>query len=186
LRQNPLQEVIDVRREEVERLREENEGLLKRLGELEAASASGLSGATRIQPEEVDLESGVDKLPELIPKATLLKVIQQKQAADEERGSETIGSVLGVKVAFYPNGQVRITSVYDLNASFVFSPTKDNSTTRMQLVGHSPEAPQDFSNWQSFWIQAECCIPGFLATVTLECYEKWKRAGGGALPDLSS
>ncbi|ESK87032.1 mitotic spindle checkpoint protein mad1 [Moniliophthora roreri MCA 2997] len=206
LRQNPLQELVKVGREEFERLRVENEGLLKRLGELEAASASGSSGGIKIQPEEVDLESGVDKLPELIPKATLLKVMRQKEAADEERDQigkrllrlrqvfsvksdefkETIGSVLGVKVAFYPNGQVRITSVYDLNASFVFSPTKDNSTTRMQLVGHSPEAPQDFSNWQNFWIETEGCIPGFLATVTLESYDKWKRGGGGELPDLSS
>ncbi|KAI3621079.1 mitotic spindle checkpoint protein mad1 [Moniliophthora roreri] len=206
LRQNPLQELVKVGREEFERLRVENEGLLKRLGELEAASASGSSGGIKIQPEEVDLESGVDKLPELIPKATLLKVMRQKEAADEERDQigkrllrlrqvfsvksdefkETIGSVLGVKVAFYPNGQVRITSVYDLNASFVFSPTKDNSTTRMQLVGHSPEAPQDFSNWQNFWIETEGCIPGFLATVTLESFDKWKRGGGGELPDLSS
>jgi hypothetical protein len=35
---------------------------------------------------------------------------------------EAIAAVLGVKLAFYPNGQVRVTSIYDLNASFVFQP----------------------------------------------------------------
>lgn len=37
---------------------------------------------------------------------------------------EAIASILGVKLAFYPNGQVRVTSMYDLGASFVFQPTK--------------------------------------------------------------
>lgn len=35
---------------------------------------------------------------------------------------------MGVKLAFYPNGQVRVTSLYDLNASFVFGPDKVGST----------------------------------------------------------
>lgn len=37
---------------------------------------------------------------------------------------EAIASILGVKLAFYPNGQVRVTSTYDLGASFVFQPIK--------------------------------------------------------------
>jgi mitotic spindle assembly checkpoint protein MAD1 len=28
-----------------------------------------------------------------------------------------------------------------------------------------------------FWIQEEQCIPGFLASVTVECYDKAKREG---------
>jgi mitotic spindle assembly checkpoint protein MAD1 len=29
-----------------------------------------------------------------------------------------------------------------------------------------------------YWIENEQCIPGFLASVTLECYENSKRGGG--------
>ena len=37
---------------------------------------------------------------------------------------EAISSILGVKLAFYPNGQVRVTSSFDLNAAFVFQPAR--------------------------------------------------------------
>jgi mitotic spindle assembly checkpoint protein MAD1 len=43
-----------------------------------------------------------------------------KAKSAEFRGA--IAAILGVKLAFYPNGQVRVTSVYDLHASFVFQP----------------------------------------------------------------
>ncbi|KAK7030485.1 coiled-coil domain-containing protein mad1 [Paramarasmius palmivorus] len=208
MKENPLRELIEVGREAVERLRVENEGLLKRLSELESSSGSrGSDRASTTEDIDLDAKDWKERLPELVPKATVLTVIQQKEIADDERDQakkrllrlqqvfkaksdefkEAIGSLLGVKVAFYPNGQVRITSVYDLNASFVFSPSKDSSqTTRMQLVGYSAEAPEDSISGQEYWIGVEGCIPGFIASVTLECYERWKRGGGRELPDLGS
>jgi mitotic spindle assembly checkpoint protein MAD1 len=91
---------------------------------------------------------------------------------------ETIASILGVKLAFYPNGQVRVTSMYDLCASFVFRPTSKDQGARMQLVAKGEGGPQDLPNLMRFWIEDEQCIPGFLASVTLGCYDKSKQEGG--------
>lgn len=91
---------------------------------------------------------------------------------------EAIASILGLKLAFYPNGQVRVTSVYDLCASFVFQPTSKNEGARMQLVAQGEGGPQDLPQLMRYWIEEEQCIPGFLASVTLECYDKSKREGG--------
>jgi mitotic spindle assembly checkpoint protein MAD1 len=83
--------------------------------------------------------------------------------------------MLGLKLAFYPNGQVRVTSQYDLSCSFVFQPSRDGSgSATMQLVAQGEGGPEDIGQWMRNWIEHEQCIPGFLATVTLECYDRWK------------
>ncbi|KAJ3533177.1 hypothetical protein NMY22_g7442 [Coprinellus aureogranulatus] len=125
---------------------------------------------------------------------------------------EAIASILGLKLAFYPNGQVRVTSMYDLTASFVFQPNSSSGTfsvsspvpllpfplisssfaneialltelirtgqdgMKMQLVAQSECNLQDLPNLMHYWIENEQCTPGFMASVTLECYESWKRA----------
>lgn len=85
---------------------------------------------------------------------------------------EAIASILGLKLAFYPNGQVRVTSIYDLSASFVFQPGGDGA--RMQLVAQGEGGPQDLPQLMRYWVEEEQCIPGFLASLTLECYDKSK------------
>jgi mitotic spindle assembly checkpoint protein MAD1 len=100
---------------------------------------------------------------------------------------EAIASILGLKLAFYPNGQVRVTSVYDLSASFVFQPAPkssdpvNNEGARMQLVAQGEGGPQDLPQLMRYWVEDEQCIPGFLASVTLECWEKVKREPGEAV-----
>lgn len=49
---------------------------------------------------------------------------------------------------------------------------------RMQLVGQGEGGPQDLPQLMGYWIEQEMCIPGFLAAVTLECYEQAKREKG--------
>ena len=87
---------------------------------------------------------------------------------------EAISSILGVKLAFYPNGQVRVTSQFDLNAAFVFQPNGQGEDMKMQLVGRGNGGPEDLPQLMRYWVEQEQCIPGFLASVTLECYEKNK------------
>ena len=48
----------------------------------------------------------------------------------------------------------------------------------MQLIAKGDGGPQDLPNLMHFWIEKEQCIPGFLASVTLECYDKSKQEGG--------
>lgn len=95
-------------------------------------------------------------------------------SAKTDEFKEAIASILGVKLAFYPNGQVRVTSQFDLNAAFVFQPTKDRQGMSMQLVAQGDGGPEDLPQLMRYWVETEQCIPGFLASVTLECYEKRK------------
>jgi mitotic spindle assembly checkpoint protein MAD1 len=80
-----------------------------------------------------------------------------------------------------------VTSVYDLSASFVFQPEPkfSNATSgegaRMQLIAQGEGGPQDLPQLMRYWVEEEQCIPGFLASVTLECWEKAKREAGGTV-----
>jgi mitotic spindle assembly checkpoint protein MAD1 len=92
---------------------------------------------------------------------------------------ETMSSILGYKVHFYSNGQVRVTSQYDVNTSFVFQPTgkeeDDEDGTTMQLVRGGESSLPDLPRTVDYWVNQRMCIPGLMATVTLECYDKTKR-----------
>lgn len=46
----------------------------------------------------------------------------------------------------------------------------------MQLVAQGEGGPQDLPSLMQYWIEGEQCIPGFLASVTLECYDNSKRS----------
>ncbi|KAL0579820.1 coiled-coil domain-containing protein mad1 [Marasmius crinis-equi] len=140
---------------------------------------------------------------DLVPKETLMSALREGKRLQEElerrekrlqrlkeifnsksvEFREAVGALLGIKLAFYPNGQVRITSLYDMTATFVFSPNKDDLKMQLIGVGTDDGPPQDWRenlpNWTSYWIEQEQCIPGFLATVTLEVYDKWKSQQGG-------
>ena len=49
---------------------------------------------------------------------------------------------------------------------------------RMQLVAQGEGGPQDLPNMMHYWIEKEQCIPGFMASITLESWEKHKSGGG--------
>ncbi|TFK71183.1 hypothetical protein BDN72DRAFT_818002 [Pluteus cervinus] len=199
MKDNPEQQWFDLRQEVMDRLKGENEALMKRLKGLEG-QVQGPS-----QPRNAD-DSGVDVgNEELVPreswelvnqeKLELEEVVKQKEkrllrlqqvfSSKSAEFREAIASILGLKLAFYPNGQVRVTSVYDLSASFVFQPLSKSTTSKtpsvdgvkMQLVAQGEGGPQDLPNLMQYWIENEQCIPGFLASVTLECIDKSKREG---------
>jgi mitotic spindle assembly checkpoint protein MAD1 len=53
---------------------------------------------------------------------------------------------------------------------------------RMQLVAQGEGGPHDLPQIR-YWIEEEECIPGFMASVTLECWDMRKRErrlGGNA------
>jgi mitotic spindle assembly checkpoint protein MAD1 len=51
-------------------------------------------------------------------------------AAKTAEFREALSAILGVKVAFYDNGQVRVTSQYDLGTVFVFQPAPRDPATK--------------------------------------------------------
>ena len=46
---------------------------------------------------------------------------------------------------------------------------------KMQLVGQGNGGPEDLPQLMRYWVEEEQCIPGFLASITLECYDRRKR-----------
>ena len=93
---------------------------------------------------------------------------------------EAIASLLGLKLAFYPNGQVRFTSLFDLNAVFVFQPAGAGSEDmKMQLIAKGDGGPEELPQLVRYWVQEEQSIPCFMASVTLQCYEKNKLESQG-------
>ena len=191
---NPAQDWADLRQAALDRLKEENAALLQRLSAVETSGAVNTTGsgttttATELVPraswaavceEKAQLEE------ELRQKEKRLLRLRQVFAAKTAEFREALSAILGVKVAFYDNGQVRVTSQYDLGAAFVFQPAKDGTgagAARMQLVAQGEGGPQELPQLMRNWVEIEQSIPCFLASVTLECYDKWKREremGGG-------
>ncbi|KZT64690.1 MAD-domain-containing protein [Daedalea quercina L-15889] len=185
LRDNPAQQWADMSQAAMDRLRKENEALMKRLKELEDAGArvSGQAREEAMVPRESWEVVNREKMrleEELKQKEKRLLRLQQIFQSKSAEFREAVASILGVKLAFYPNGQVRVTSYFDLNAAFVFQPTGPAGNTdgpggmRMQLVAQGDGGPEDLPQLMRYWVEQEQCIPGFLASVTLECYEKHK------------
>jgi mitotic spindle assembly checkpoint protein MAD1 len=168
---NPAQDWADLRQAALDRLTEENAALLQRLFAFEASGTHSVPPATAAVGDRSSITT------ELVPRASWAPVCQEKaQLEDELRRKEKrmlrLGQVfaaetaefrkallviLGVKVAFYDNRQVRVMSQYDLGAAFVFQPaprdaaTKDSSggssnnsgAARMQLVAQGEGGPQE-------------------------------------------
>ncbi|KAG8215871.1 spindle assembly checkpoint component Mad1 [Butyriboletus roseoflavus] len=190
LRDNPAQRWSDLRQSVMDRLKSENEALIKRLRDLENSGVVDTQAGTSRREELVPRESWEvlhkekEELEEVVKqKEKRLLRLQQVFTAKSAEFREAIASILGLKLAFYPNGQVRVTSIYDLSASFVFQPlsktSADGDGARMQLVAQGEGGPQDLPQLMHYWVEEEECIPGFLASVTLECYDKSKREGAG-------
>jgi len=217
---NPAQEWADLRQAALDRLKEENAALLQRLSALEASGARSEHTATSTSTSAPDSGGAASSsssttattaaAAELVPRASWAAVCEEKAQLEEELRQkekrmlrlrqvfaakttefrEALSAILGVKVAFYDNGQVRVTSQYDLGAAFVFQPApRDRSSgsgsgsgsgdgagaARMQLVAQGEGGPQELPQLMRNWVEIEQSIPCFLASVTLECYDKWKR-----------
>ena len=199
---NPAQEWADLRQAALDRLKEENAALLQRLSTLSSSSSTSNPNPN---PDPSTTTAKTEE-EQLVPRASWLAVCEQKaQLEDELRQKEkrmlrlrqvftaktaefreALSAILGVKLAFYDNGQVRVTSQYDLGAAFVFQPARTTSSgegagagggsgARMQLVAQGEGGPQELPQLMRNWVEIEQSIPCFLASVTLECYDKWKR-----------
>ncbi|KAJ7031593.1 spindle assembly checkpoint component Mad1 [Mycena alexandri] len=181
LRDNP-----EARQIELGRLKQENAALIHQLeglqqGGARVANPADDGGAEHFIPKESwdAVCSERDKLQEEVKKGSKrLKRLQEVFSSKAEEFKASIAALLGVKLAFFPAGDVRVTSLYDLDATFVFKPSSAGSAN-MQLIAQGEGGPQDLPNLMAYWVGTEQCIPGFLASVTLELYDKWKAGQAG-------
>jgi len=221
MKENPEREWFDSRRQVVETLKKENEGLVKRLGVLEkqvqVLTASGGDAAVAVGDEEeadpLIPRSSLDTI--LLEKADLaerLEVaekriarLQKVFAAKTDEFKACLASILGVKLAFYHSGHIRVTSVFDLDTQLMFAPPEEDGKGKkkkalldekdleggmreMKLVSvgegtvggkgkEAKEREEDLKNMIDYWVKREQCMPGLMASVTLEAIEKMKREG---------
>ncbi|KIY68425.1 MAD-domain-containing protein [Cylindrobasidium torrendii FP15055 ss-10] len=184
LADNPLQQWVDIREEVVQRLRKENDALIQRLAEVEQragpASANASQDPGMVPRESWELISQEKQAlqEEVKKREKRLLRLQQVFASKSQEFREAIESILGVRLAFYQNGQVRVTSSFDLRASFVFSPGAGGGG-KMQLVAHGDGVPEDLERIMRYWVGEEQCIPAFMATVTMESFETSKMRNEG-------
>jgi mitotic spindle assembly checkpoint protein MAD1 len=208
---NPAQEWADLRQAALDRLKEENAALLQRLSTLSSSSSSSSSHPNPNPTTNTTSKTGEEE-EELVPRASWTAICEQKRQLEDELRQkekrmlrlrqvftaktaefrEALSAILGVKLAFYDNGQIRVTSQYDLGAAFVFQPAtrshaagkgegeageagEGGAGARMQLVAQGEGGPQELPQLMRNWVEIEQSIPCFLASVTLECYDKWKR-----------
>lgn len=181
LRDNP-----ETRQTEMNRVKEENAALIHRIEELQ-------KGGARVENNVTDTNSNEHLIPKeswdavckerdelqgmVKQKETRLKRLKEVFSSKAEEFKESIAALLGVKLAFFPSGQVRVTSLYDLSATFVFKPASSGSGGSMELMAQGEGGPEDLPHLMAYWVGTEQCIPGFLASVTLELYDRWKQEG---------
>ncbi|KAH9020067.1 spindle assembly checkpoint component Mad1 [Lactarius pseudohatsudake] len=184
--EKPTQNWTDLRQAALDRLKSENTTLLQRLSALDhhvpTSPNPDTNGEEQLVPcaswaavceEKVQLEAE----PKQRDKRMLC--LCQVFAGKTAEFREALSVILGVKLVFYDNGQVCVTSQYDLGTAFVFQPApKDGSGgggARMQLVTQGEGGLQELPQLMRNWVEIEQSIPCFLASVTLECYDKLKR-----------
>ncbi|KAF9003048.1 hypothetical protein BDQ17DRAFT_1390656 [Cyathus striatus] len=173
LADNPEQRWFDLRQEAVDRLKGENEALLKRLEKSRPRYQATATSSSGEHPMEVE---GRGRSSDLVPRESYELVAEEKKELENEVKQKEkrllrLQQVYSSKTAEFREaiasilGSIRVTSLYDLGASFVFKPLSGPTTDDLPSMMH-------------YWVETERCIPGFLASVTLECYDKMKREGG--------
>ncbi|KAJ6454551.1 MAD-domain-containing protein [Mycena vitilis] len=171
LRDNP-----QARQTELGRIKQENSALITRIEELQEGGARADVGEHFIPKESWDAVCKErDEMREMYnQKGIRLKRLQDIFQSKAQEFKDSVSALLGIKLTFFQSGQVRVDSLYDKHATFVFKPSSDGS---MQLTALGEGGPEDLPNLMAYWVETEQCIPGFLASVTLELYEKSKREG---------
>ncbi|KAJ7165022.1 spindle assembly checkpoint component Mad1 [Mycena filopes] len=169
-----LRDSPEARQIELGRLKQENAALVHQLEGLQHNGARAENASTEgVIPKETWDAMCVEhaRLKEEVNNTLKRRNrLQEVFASKAEEFKASVAALLGVKLGFFPGGDVRVTSLYDPDATFVFKP----SSTGMQLYAQGEGGPEDLPNLMAYWVGTEQCIPGFLASVTLELYEKQK------------
>ena len=144
MRANPAQDWADLRQGVFDRLKEANAVLLQRLSTFDARPHAPTDSSTDSTSTTAAPYTGTSTMTttELVPRVSWAAVFQDKELLQDELRQkekrmlclqrvfvaktaefrEALSAILGVKLAFYDNGQIRVTSQYDLGTAFVFQP----------------------------------------------------------------
>jgi mitotic spindle assembly checkpoint protein MAD1 len=174
LKANPAAKIHAVRTEQLDNLKAENAALLDRLADMDKEpSSSGSADARglvprisydRLQKEKTDLEAAHEKR---------LRRLKEIFGAKSREFLESVYSLLGWRIRFDENGaDIRLTSMYapkgKMGLTLKFTSNEGHFGTMAMMGGMA----RSLEEARDFWVTERQSIPGFLAQVTTEMFEK--------------
>ncbi|ORX34031.1 mitotic checkpoint protein-domain-containing protein [Kockovaella imperatae] len=168
LRNNPAAKIHAIRKAQLDALTRENEALLERL----SSSSSSSNGETTVPQESYErLKREKEELEQSHAKRLLrLKEIFGNKSKEF---LEAVYSLLGWRIKFDESGaDIRLTSMYapkgKMGLTLKFASQEGHFGT-MQMTGAMAKGLEDTRH---FWIVERQSVPGFLAQITTEMFEK--------------
>jgi len=184
LKSNPAAKVQAVRAKQMEDLRRENEVLLDRLKAEGSGEAAGIPGESfeRLRKEKEELETAHAKrllrLKEVCRRSRSfllrLRALRTQIFGNKSKEFlEAVYSLLGWRIKFDESGaDIRLTSMYapkgKMGLTLKFASQEGHFGT-MQMTGAMAKGLEESRH---FWIVERQSVPGFLAQVTTEMFEK--------------
>ncbi|WVQ75806.1 hypothetical protein IAR50_005439 [Cryptococcus sp. DSM 104548] len=176
LRNNPESKMQFIRKQELVDLQKENDELLERLAELDSMlSGQGMSGNAqegmvprpsyeRLKKEKEDNETAHEK------RLTRLK---EKYSAQAKEFLEAVYSVLGWRIKYEDSGStIRLNSMYapkGKSGLTIKMTSYEGNFGSMKTTGMMARSLDEINH---FWVVERQSVPGFLAQVTVEMFEK--------------
>ncbi|GAA5868651.1 hypothetical protein JCM3774_003613 [Rhodotorula dairenensis] len=169
-----------VRSATLERLRSENDALLRRLADLERGllATDRQALVPRESLEAAQAESA--KLREEVQqKEKMMKRITQAVSERAETLRLAVQKLLGFQLSFLESGRIRVTSVYapSKDRSLAFDPWPGGPMP-FKLVSATDEQVMRLDEVRrsvGFWLDGRGSLPGFMASLTMSLYEESTR-----------
>ncbi|KAJ1977723.1 coiled-coil domain-containing protein mad1 [Dimargaris verticillata] len=181
LAQNPTTDAFAIRETTLKALQDENRELLRQLQHgaatelLSQGSPSAVTGV-QIPQQTVDnlLRDNAGLHAELAQRDKRLARLKEVWQAKAQEMREAIYSLLGYRLDFLENGRVRLVSMYSAaeDHSFIFTSNQHDSGTLELAGGGNTDYVKSLKSLIQFWVVERRSIPAFLATVTLELFDK--------------
>lgn len=170
LRANPAARVHAVRTSQLEDLRRENSALLARLKEVDTTPSEG--GAGLVPRASYDrLEKERDE--QAAAHAKRLLRLKEIFGLKSREFLEAVYSLLGWRIKFEENGgEVRLMSMYAPKGKMGLTLKFTSDEGHFGTMAMSGAMARGLEEARQFWVVERQSIPGFLAQVTTEMFEK--------------
>ncbi|EAL18454.1 hypothetical protein CNBJ0960 [Cryptococcus deneoformans B-3501A] len=193
LRNNPAQKIWGIRKQELEDLKAENGELLERLAELDGLLAESQAGAGASASASASVGAGGGGAPaheRMVPRSSYDRLKTEKEELEKAHAKrlqrlkeifthkskeflEAVYSLLGWRIKFDESGSdIRLTSMYapkGKNGLTIKFTSSEGHFGTMQMSGMMARSLEES---RQFWVVERQSIPGFLAQVTTEMFEK--------------
>ncbi|RKP34966.1 mitotic checkpoint protein-domain-containing protein, partial [Dimargaris cristalligena] len=162
---NPTSKAYEIREATLQALRKEN-------AQLQGSD----SGGALVPQQTVDnlISSHADMQKQVAEKDKRMVRLKEVWRAKAQEIREAVYSLLGYRVDFLENGRVRLASMYNEadDHSFIFTSNAHDSGTLELSGGGNAAFVRSLDTLIQYWVVERRSIPAFLATVTLELFDK--------------